>query len=127
MARVYGAGTRCGGFLTLEDVLEALLGGISDEHELRRARQMRRRPRRLRDGRLLARGDTPIFLAERELGRPIGGDASNTLAGLLMESLDRIPRAGDRVERDGVRIQVLRASGAKIEAVELAVVEGKEN
>lgn len=85
-----------------------------------------RQRHRLRDGRLLARGDTPIFLAERELGRTIGGDASTTLAGLLMESLDRIPQPGDVVERGGVRIQVLRASGATVEALELAVANETE-
>ena len=109
------------GFLTLEDLLEALLGDISDEHEARRPQQVQRQPRRLREGHWLARGDTPIFMAERELGRAIAGtEESSTLAGLLMERLDRIPAEGDVVEQDGVRIEVLRVRGARVESVQFS-------
>ena len=109
------------GFLTLEDLLEALLGDISDEHEGRRPPQEQRQPRRLEDGAWLARGDTPIFMAERELGRAIAGsEESSTLAGLLMQRLDRMPEAGDVIEQDGVRIKVLRVHGARIDSVEFS-------
>ena len=109
------------GFLTLEDLLEALLGDITDEHEARRPQQVQRQPRRLKDGHWLARGDTPIFMAERELGRAIAGtEESSTLAGLLMERLDRMPAAGDVVEQDGVSIEVLRVRGARVESVQFS-------
>lgn len=112
------------GFLTLEDVLEAILGEITDEHEARRPQQVRRRPQRLKSGELLARGDTPIYLVERELGRAIAGSGeSNTLAGLLMQQLDRLPQEGETVELDGLRIQAARVSGARLESVRLEEVE----
>jgi CBS domain containing-hemolysin-like protein len=111
------------GFLTLEDVLEAILGEITDEHEARRTGQVSRRPLRLKNGELLARGDTPIYLVERELGRPIAGSGeSNTLAGLVMQQLDRVPQEGETVELDGLRIKAARVSGARVESVRVREV-----
>lgn len=127
-ALVENLGFQPGGFITLHDVLQALLGEIADEHESARPQQVRRQPRRLKDGRLLARGDTPIYLAERELGRSIGGsETASTLAGLLMEKLDRMPRAGEVLALDGVRIEVLRVRGARVELVRVGKIDDAED
>lgn len=108
------------GFISFEDVLEALLGDIVDEHEHQRPGQVERRIVELRDGSLLLRGDTPLFRLERELGERIeADDAIATVAGLLMQRLDRIPAKGDRVDFGGFAITVQRAKGPRVELVRL--------
>jgi CBS domain containing-hemolysin-like protein len=105
---------RMAGFLTLEDVLEAIFGEITDEHERLRKSQVRREPRWDAYGNLVARGDTALFRIERELGRKVeASDDVGTLAGLLMHKLDRIAVTGDSVEHDGLRLDVLKAQGPR--------------
>lgn len=111
------------GFVTMEDVLEAIFGEIRDEHEQTRTHHIRREPRWLEDGSLLVRGDTPLFMVERELRIDISESNSiSTVAGLLMDLLGRIPQTGDVVDFSGYRAQVLRTSGAAIEAVQLVEI-----
>lgn len=108
------------GFITFEDVLEALLGDIVDEHEHQRPGQVERRIVELRDGSLLLRGDTPLFRLERELGERIEADDEiATVAGLLMQRLDRMPAKGDRVDFGTYAITVQRAKGPRVELVRL--------
>lgn len=108
------------GFATMEDVLEAVFGDIRDEHEQARPHQIRREPVWLEDGSLMVRGDTPLFLLERELRMelPESGTLS-TVTGLLMERLDRMPQTGDVIDIAGYQAKVLRASSAVVEAVRL--------
>ena len=108
------------GFVTLEDVLEAMLGDITDEHELRRTGQVDRRILRLPDDSLLMRGDTPLYRLERELATQFDdSEEIDTVAGLLMQRLDRVPARGDSVEIDGHVLSVQRARGAQVELVRL--------
>lgn len=108
------------GFLTLEDIIEAMLGEIVDEHERERSSQVRRRIQRLRDGSLLARGDTALFRIERALGQSLDGSEDyNTLSGWLMAKLDQIPRAGDVVREEHWRFEVQAANGPRVERVRI--------
>lgn len=108
------------GFVTMEDVLEAIFGEIRDEHEQTRTHQTRREPQWIEDGRLLVRGDTPLFMLERELRIEItDNDASSTVTGLLMNRLGRVPQVGDVVPIPGHLAQVLRMSGAAIALVQV--------
>ena len=108
------------GFITFEDVLEALLGDIVDEHEKQRPGQVERRIVELRDGSLLLRGDTQLFRLERELGERIDADDEiATVAGLLMQRLDRMPAKGDSVDFGAFTITVQRAKGPRVELVRL--------
>jgi CBS domain containing-hemolysin-like protein len=109
------------GFLTLEDVLEAMFGEINDEHERQRKSQVRREPRWDSYGQLLARGDTALFRIEREIGRTISESSEiGTLGGLLMRKLDRVPKTGDFVEHDGLRFDVLKAQGPRAHWVRIS-------
>ncbi len=109
------------GFLTMEDVLEAIFGDITDEHETRRTQQVHRKPVWLRDGSLIARGDTPLFHIERELGlRLPDTEEISTLSGFLMERLGRMPRTGDVVDVGDLRAEVQAVNGPRIDRVKLS-------
>lgn len=111
------------GFVTMEDVLEAVFGEIRDEHEQARSHHVRREPKRMGDGSVLVRGDTPLFMVERELGIAIPeSETISTVTGLFMERLGQMPRVQDRIELDGYVAEILRARGAAIEAARLTPV-----
>lgn len=106
------------GFVTLEDVLEAMLGEIADEYEPRRAGQVDRRIVHLADGSLLLAGNTPIYRLERVLGAEIdGSDEVDTVAGLIMQRLDRIAIRGDVIALGDHELAVQRVAGPRIERV----------
>src|SRR5690606_38574717 len=65
------------GFLTMEDVLEVLVGDIQDEHHKAERGVLSYQP-----GKLLVRGDTPLFKIERLLGVDLDHIEAETLAGL---------------------------------------------
>ena len=97
------------GFLTMEDVLEALVGDIQDEHHKAERGILAYQP-----GKLLVRGDTPLFKVERLLGIDLDHVEADTLAGLIYETLKRVPEAEEVIETEGLRIIVKKMRGPKI-------------
>ncbi len=97
------------GYLTMEDVLEALVGDIQDEH-----RKAERGILAYQPGKLLVRGDTPLFKVERLLGVDLDHIDAETLAGLVYETLQRMPEEEEVLDVDGLRIIVKKMKGPKI-------------
>jgi len=97
------------GYLTMEDVLEALVGDIQDEH-----RKAERGILAYQPGKLLVRGDTPLAKVERLLGVDLDHVEAETLAGLIYETLKRMPEEEEVLEVDGLRIIVKKMKGPKI-------------
>ena len=97
------------GFLTMEDVLEVLVGDIQDEHHKAERGVLSYQP-----GKLLVRGDTPLFKIERLLGVDLDHIEAETLAGLVYEHLKRVPEENEALESDGLRIIVKKMRGPKI-------------
>ena len=97
------------GYLTMEDVLEVLVGDIQDEH-----RKAERGILAYQPGKLLVRGDTPLFKIERMLGVDLDHLEAETLAGLIYESLKRMPEEEEVLDVEGLRIIVKKMKGPKI-------------
>ncbi|MBC9248792.1 hypothetical protein A9179_00740 [Pseudomonas alcaligenes] len=97
------------GFLTMEDVLEALVGDIQDEHHKAERGILAYQP-----GKLLVRGDTPLFKIERLLGIDLDHLEAETLAGLVYESLNRVPEEEEVVDGEGLRVIIKKMKGPKI-------------
>ncbi|HWV08182.1 hemolysin family protein [Pseudomonas sp.] len=97
------------GYLTMEDVLEALVGDIQDEH-----RKAERGILAYQPGKLLVRGDTPLFKVERLLGVDLDHIEAETLAGLIYETLKRVPEEEEVMEVAGLRVIVKKMKGPKI-------------
>lgn len=108
------------GLVTLEDVLEELVGEIRDEFDVAEDvgdGTLVRRP----DGSWLADGILHFDAAAERLGIPLppASEASQytTLAGFMLHQLQRIPRTGDAVEVDGFRLEVVDMDGRRIDKV----------
>ncbi len=97
------------GFLTMEDVLEVLVGDIQDEHHKAERGALAYQP-----GKLLVRGDTPLFKIERLLGIDLDHIEAETLAGLVYESLNRVPEEDEMLETEGLHIIIKKMKGPKI-------------
>jgi CBS domain containing-hemolysin-like protein len=99
------------GMVTVEDVLEQVVGRIEDEHDEKTARRMDAREAEL-DGTIRIRD------LEGEYGIEIPAEAGfETLAGFLLFRLSEIPRAGDSVEYGGRRYTVLEMDRNRIARV----------
>lgn len=97
------------GYLTMEDVLEALVGDIQDEH-----RKAERGIVAYKPGKLLVRGDTPLFKIERLLNVDLDHLEAETLAGLVYDHLKRVPEEDEVLETDGLFIVIKKMKGPKI-------------
>ncbi|WP_042919029.1 transporter associated domain-containing protein, partial [Pseudomonas aeruginosa] len=65
-------------------------------------------------GKLLVRGDTPLFKLERLLGIDLDHVEADTLAGLVYDTLKRVPEEEEVLDTEGLRIIVKKMRGPKI-------------
>jgi CBS domain containing-hemolysin-like protein len=107
------------GVVSLEDLLEELVGDVLDEHEHDPSPQAL--PDLAADGTWTLSGllRPDEVLEHTGVQIPDGGAVYETLAGLLMAGLGKVPAAGDEVQVDGVRLRVLRMDGRRVDQVEL--------
>ena len=89
------------GILTIEDVLEELVGEIQDEYDF-----AERGIETVGQDRYLIPGTLRIDEAKERLGLGLPDGEYETVAGFLMEKLGRIPRRRDAVDHDGWRLRV---------------------
>jgi putative hemolysin len=89
------------GIVTVEDLVEELVGEIYDEHDPD-VLGVVHRP----DGSMLVPGTFPLHDLE-DLGVEVSSEEVTTVGGLVAEHLGRLPRAGDRVEVQGTGFDVL--------------------
>lgn len=95
------------GLITIEDVLEQIVGDIADEYddEDEGAGNIVAE----RDGRYRVRALTEIADFNQAFGTQFSDAHFDTVGGLVTDALGRVPRRGDTLEIDGVRFEVLRA------------------
>ncbi|MBW3605076.1 MAG: hemolysin family protein [Actinobacteria bacterium] len=93
------------GIVTLEDIVEELVGDIRDEHDRAPAGA-----RTQRDGSYLVPGSWRLDECERDTGLRLPEGDYETLSGLVMALLGRVPEVGDRVETEHatLRVEALR-------------------
>jgi CBS domain containing-hemolysin-like protein len=106
------------GVVTLEDLVEELVGEVADEHDRSRPGITRRR-----DGSWLVPGlMRPDEVRDRTGVAIPDGHAYETVGGFVMAALGRIPRQGDEVGVAGHRVRVERMDGRRVDRVRLLAV-----
>ena len=97
------------GIVTMEDVLEEVVGDIRDEHD-KPVTDIEENER----GELLVRGSVDIRMLSNRLNVPWDPDAEvSTIGGMVTESLERIPEVGDTIEWQGHLVVVLRSDAKR--------------
>ena len=98
------------GLITIEDVLEQIVGEIEDEFDLdESAADIVEAAPGPTGPRWHVRALTPLERFDAHFGLAPGDSASDTVGGLVAERLGRVPRRGDRLEIGPLRLEVLRA------------------
>ncbi|MBN9487081.1 MAG: HlyC/CorC family transporter [Alphaproteobacteria bacterium] len=102
------------GLLTIEDLVEEIVGEIEDEHDVAQAPTLARRM----DGTIDVNGRTPVELLEKEIGDVLSEDERreiDTVGGLIFSLLGRIPERGEVVRHpSGVEFEVLDVDPRRI-------------
>ena len=103
------------GIVTVEDIIEEVVGEIADETDLAEGEV-----RHLPDGDWLVRGHVPVLdLLDHGLELPADSDAYNSIGGLVFAELGRLPRRGDVVTANGLSIRVESVRGNRVEVVRI--------
>ena len=110
------------GIVTLEDLLEEIVGEIEDEFDL-----PDESIERLEDGRVRVHGTFPIDDFNEQFGVSLPIEDYHTLGGLVFGMLGRAPEPGDEVEHAGIRFTVLTVEGSRIERLEIQLPPQEPN
>jgi len=104
------------GIVTVEDILEEVVGEIEDETDPRAAAV-----RKLTNGDWFVRGHVSLGdLADAGIELPAEGDTYNSVGGYVFGELGRLPKRGDSVRVDGYTIRVEAVRENRIEAVRIS-------
>ncbi|MGH9512311.1 MAG: hemolysin family protein [Terriglobales bacterium] len=104
------------GLVTIEDLVEEIVGEIRDEHE--KAEVVREN-----DTSFVVRGNMDVDRLDELFGIRPAGKESSTVAGLVSELAGRIPQKGEVIEDDGLRFEILESTGRRVERVRISAAQ----
>ena len=107
------------GLVTIEDLVEEIVGEIGDEHE--KAQVVREN-----DHSYVVPGNLDVDLLDELFGVRPEGRESATIAGLVSELAGRIPKKGEVIEDDTLKFEVLDSTDRRVERVRITSVEPKQ-
>jgi CBS domain containing-hemolysin-like protein len=107
------------GLVTIEDLIEEIVGEIDDEHE--KAEVVRES-----DNSYIVPGNMDVDRLDELLGARPEGKESATVAGLVSEMAGRIPQKGEVIEEDGLRFEVLESTQRRVQRVRISLVQPKQ-
>jgi putative hemolysin len=107
------------GLVTIEDLIEEIVGEIRDEHE---------QPEIVREGErsYVVSGGMDVDRLDELFGVKPEGKESATIAGLVSELAGRIPRKGEVVEEDGLRFEILDSTDRRVERVRITSAQPQQ-
>ena len=108
------------GIVTLEDLLEEIVGEIEDEFDLPDTSV-----ERIDDSHIRIDGTYTIDDFNEEFGTELEQEDFHTMAGLVFGELGRAPEVGDTVDTDGLRLTVLEIEGSRILKIEVEFGAGE--
>jgi putative hemolysin len=107
------------GLVTIEDLVEEIVGEIRDDHD---------KPEIVRETErsYIVSGGMDLDRLSELFGTKPEGKDSATIAGLVSELAGRIPRKGEVVEDDGLRFEVIESTDRKVERVRVTTVQPEQ-
>jgi CBS domain containing-hemolysin-like protein len=107
------------GIVTMEDLLEEVVGETSDENE------STPRIEEVGEGELRVQGTVPLEELNERYDLSLASETAETVAGLVVDELTRPPQIGDEVETEGVRLRAEAIDGLAIETVAVYLSEAQ--
>jgi len=107
------------GLVTIEDLVEEIVGEIRDEHE---------KPQVVKenDHSYVVTGNMDIDHLDELFGLKPDAKEATTVAGLVTELAGRIPQKGEVIEGDGLRFEVLESTDRRVERVRIVAAEPRQ-
>ncbi|MFC6824284.1 hemolysin family protein [Halopelagius fulvigenes] len=102
------------GIVTIEDIIEEVVGEIRDEFD---AEEFEPTVTRLENGAYAADGNVSIEMVNEEVGSDFESEDFETIAGLVLSHLGRVPEVDDRVEVDGYALRVNEVEDTRISQI----------
>ncbi|NND65811.1 MAG: CBS domain-containing protein [Gammaproteobacteria bacterium] len=103
------------GLITIEDVIEHIVGDIDDEHDVENDVLIQKEA----DGSYTVQAITRIEEFNEELGCYLSDQEYDTIGGLVMHQLGRVPRRNDKLSFEGFEFKVLRADRRKVDSLSI--------
>jgi magnesium and cobalt transporter len=103
------------GLVTIEDVIEQIVGDIDDEHDVDEDVNIRKDG----DKQYIVRGQTPIEEFNEYFQSDLSDDEFDTIAGLVMKQLGRLPRRGETLQLADCEVKVMRFDRRRIDTLRL--------
>jgi magnesium and cobalt transporter len=105
------------GLVTIEDVIEQIVGEIDDEHDVEDDQTIRKeRPREF-----TVRALTPIDDFNQYFSTAFSDEEYDTIGGLLMQEFGRLPRRGETIKVGDLEFRILRADRRRIDLLHVTV------
>ncbi len=105
------------GLVTIEDVIEQIVGEIDDEHDVEDDQTIRKeRPREF-----TVRALTPIANFNQYFSTAFSDEEYDTIGGLLMQEFGRLPRRGETIKVGDLEFRILRADRRRIDLLRVTV------
>ena len=107
------------GLVTIEDLVEEIVGEIRDEHEKSQVVKESEHS-------YIVPGNMDVDHLDELFGIRLEGKEATTVAGLVTELAGRIPQKGEVIEEDGLRFEVLESTDRRVERVRINAVEPRQ-
>ncbi|HAU69229.1 MAG: transporter associated domain-containing protein [Arenicella sp.] len=111
MAVVVDEFSNVAGLVTIEDVLEQIVGDIEDEHDIEEEESL---IRVLDDGETIVKALLPVEEFNEYFRTYLHDNGSDTIGGLISQQLGHIPQRDEVVEIDGFRFEVVHADTRRV-------------
>lgn len=119
MAIVFDEYGGVAGLVTIEDVLEQIVGKIDDEHDTDEDQFIRDHGK----GNYSVRALTPIEEFNVALGASFSDEEFDTIGGIVMKDLGHMPKPGESIEISGYLFKILAADSRRIHLMQVTAIE----
>lgn len=106
------------GLITIEDLLEEIVGDIRDEYDIDEEDEFKQ----LSENEYLIEGQMKIDDLNDRLGFHLSSENYDSMGGLIIENLDRIPAAGDSILLDNIRLTVQKLDNKRIDRILVKII-----
>ena len=104
------------GLVTIEDVLEQIVGEIEDEHDIEEEESL---IRELEDGEIIVKALLPVDEFNEHFKTYLNEQGSDTIGGLISQTLGHVPQRGESVKIDNIDFEVVHADSRRVHLIRI--------